>query len=131
MATGIAPTLANSILNHLTGRATWTAPAGIFIKLHLGDPGAAGAGSPAAEATRKQGTFGANAGGGSISNTAQAQWTAYPAVETVTHASVWDAATAGTFLWSTVLAAPKTMAIGETLTIAVGALNFNLTPLAA
>lgn len=129
--TGLAVGVANAVLNHWTGRAAWTAPAGLYVKLHLGDPGAAGTANPAAETTRKATTFGANAAAGTIANTAAVSWTAYPAAETVTHFSLWDAATAGTFQGSGALAAPKTMAVGETLTEAVGALVLSLTPIAA
>ena len=30
------------ILDHTTGTASWTAPSGVYLKLHTGDPGEAG-----------------------------------------------------------------------------------------
>jgi hypothetical protein len=46
-------TLANKILDHLRGGTAWTQPAGIFVKLHTADPGAAGATAAAAGSTTR------------------------------------------------------------------------------
>jgi hypothetical protein len=132
MATGFsAANLANKILDHLRGGTAWTQPGGLYVKLHTGDPGASGTANAAGNTTRVQSTFGTAASGGSIANTVQAQWTSYTTAETLTHFSIWDASSAGNFLWSGALTASKTMAIGDTLTEAVGALVLTLTPIAA
>ncbi len=119
MATGLAPALANSILNHFRGGTAWVAPAGLFVKLHIGDPGAAGTAFPAGNTARQQGTFGA-AAAGSIANTAQITWTNVPNAETYSHVSVWDAATGGVFQWSGPLGTPRAVTTGADFNIAIG-----------
>jgi hypothetical protein len=134
MATGPSDATADAILDHITGQATWTAPAGVFVKLHTGDPGAAGTSNASAETTRPEATFGTPASGGGVSNTVAVSWTNWPGGadgEAISHFSLWDASTAGNFLWSGALAAPKTMATGETLTFAVGDLDLAITTVAA
>ena len=129
MATGLSSAVANAILDAYCRSVAWTEPAGFFVKLHLGDPGAAGAGSPAAETTRKSITFSA-ASGGAITNSGAVSWTSYPAAETITHVSFWDAVTAGTFIGSDALATSRTPAVGDTVTLAAGDLDLSL-PVAA
>lgn len=116
----------NRMLDAHVGRTTMTLNAGFFAKLHTGSPGAAGATNPAAETTRKAVTFGAAAAAGAISNTVAFQWTTYPAAETITHVSFWDASTAGNFLGADDLPTARTMAIGDTLTIAIGDLDIDI-----
>lgn len=99
----------------------------VWVKLHLGDPGAAGTTNPAAETTRKQGTFGAAASGGAISNTAAIEWTALPAAETFTHVSFWSASTAGTFLGSDDLSSPAAVVINDVFRIPIGDLDLSVT----
>lgn len=130
MATGLSVAMANSILNHWRGGAAWVAPAGLFVKLHIGDPGAAGTANPAANTTRQQGTFATAVTTGSLVNSADINWTNLPNTETYSHYSVWDAAAAGAFQWSGQLTAPVAVAAGATATfkIAAGQLThtFNL-----
>ena len=40
MAVGLSAYLANKILDHATGRASFTMPSGVYAKMHTGDPGA-------------------------------------------------------------------------------------------
>lgn len=116
----------NKMLDALTGRTTYTANAAFYVKLHLGDPGAAGTSNPAAETTRQAVTFGSAAASGAISNTAQVQWTSLAATETISHVSFWTASTAGTFLGSDDLASAQNVNSGGTLTIAIGDLDLTL-----
>ncbi len=117
----------NRMLDAHTGRATMTANAGFFVKLHTGSPGAAGTNNAAAETTRKSVTFGTAPSAGSISNTAAVQWTSYPSAETLTHVSFWDASTAGNFLGADDLNTSQTTSIGNTFSIAIGALSLSIT----
>jgi hypothetical protein len=98
----------------------------VWVKLHLGDPGAAGTSNPAAETTRKQATFGAAASGGAVSNTVALEWTALPAQETFTHVSFWSASTAGTFLGSDDLSSSAPVEINDVFRIPIGDLDVNL-----
>ena len=86
MTTGLAPAVANSILDALCRSVAWTDPAAFWVKLHLGDPGAAGTANAAANTTRQQATFSA-ASGGAITNSAALTWTAVSTTEIYTHVS--------------------------------------------
>src|SRR5512140_1595691 len=111
MALGLAAAIAQSILNALCRNVPWTQPAAFYIKLHTADPGAAGATAPFGDTTRKAATFSAAAVDGTITTSADINWTNVSAAGTVSHVSFWDAATAGTFLGSDDLATPRTLAI--------------------
>lgn len=117
----------NKMLDALVGRTTYTANAAFYVKLHTGDPGAAGTNNAATETTRQAVTFGSAAASGAISNTAQVQWTSLAATETISHVSFWTASTAGTFLGSDDLASAQAVNSGGTLTIAIGDLDLTLT----
>lgn len=104
---------ANSVLN---GTAM---PATLYCKLHTGNPSAAGTSNAAAETTRKSFTK-TTSTVGATSNVAALTWASYPAAETITHVSWWDASTAGNCWGVAALLASKTMAIGETLECAIG-----------
>lgn len=119
--------VANKWLNWLFTVAQ-TAPAGTFVKLHTGDPGAAGTANASTVTTRSAATMAA-AASGSISLTGTAPQWAMTAAETITHISVWDASTAGNFLFSAALTASKSVSNGDTLTLST--LTVSVTPLAA
>lgn len=116
----------NSMLDAWTGRATYTANAAVYAKLHLGSPGAAGTSNAAAETTRQAVTFGDAAASGAISNTVAVTWTSVSTAETITHVSFWTASVAGTFLGADDLPASKTVAVGDNLTIAIGDLDLSI-----
>jgi hypothetical protein len=130
MAVGIAAATLNSWLDGLCRSVTWTEPAGFFVKLHTGDPGAAGASNAAGETDRVAVTFSA-ASGGAITNSADVTWTAVSTAETYSHVSFWDASVAGNFLGSDDLAVSRTVAVGDNFTIAAGDLDLAITPVAA
>jgi len=60
----------NKMLDAWAGRTAYTANAAVYVKLHIGDPGAAGTANAAANTTRQQAVFGSAAASGAISNTA-------------------------------------------------------------
>jgi hypothetical protein len=131
MAIGLAPGIAQSILNALCRNVAWTQPAGFFIKLHTGDPGIAGATAAFGDATRVAATFSAAAADGTITTSADTNWTNVTAAGTVSHVSFWSASSAGTFLGSDDLAVARTMAIGDNFTILAGDVDLSLAPVAA
>ena len=117
-------------LNALRGSAAWsTIPSGLYVKLHIGDPGV-GAGAPAAgSVTRVVVALTAPAGNAiAISGTAPL-WTNGGTTETLTHISIWDALTAGNFLWSAILTASQSWSTGNTFTLT--SLGVALAPVAA
>lgn len=130
MTVGIAAATLNSWLDGLCRATAYTVPVAFYVKLHLGDPGAAGATLPAANTTRQAVTFSA-AASGAITNSAAVTWTNVSTAETYSHVSFWDAAAAGTFLGSDDLAVARTVAVGDTFEIAIGDLDLAITPVAA
>ncbi len=98
MAEGLSVSTANSVLNAI-GRNTSYVVAQLYVQLHTGAPGAAGTSNVATNNTRKSVAFSAPAGG-SMSNSDTPLWSTVPATETYTKASVWTAASGGTFVGS-------------------------------
>ena len=124
MATGLSAYTANKFLDAL-GNATAFSVADVYIKLHVGDPGANGTSNAATETTRKVVTFAA-ASTGSIASDSAASWTNIAGSQDATHFTAWDNLTAGNFLFSgTITSNPYTA--GDTVTIASGALTASLT----
>lgn len=122
--------MANAALNALCRNVAWTQPAAFYVKLHIGDPGSAGASNAAGNTTRQSATFSA-ASAGSLTTSADVAWTNVSTAETYSHVSFWDASTNGTFLGSGALTASKLVAAGDNFTIVAGSLTVALTPLAA
>ena len=130
MATGLSATVANAILDAYCRSVAWSEPASFNVKLHTGDPGAAGTANAAGETTRKAVTFSA-ASGGAITNSGAVSWTIYPnGTDVITHVSFWDDISAGNFIGSDALAASRSPAAGDTVTLAAGDLDLSL-PVAA
>jgi hypothetical protein len=124
MATGLSSYTADKFLDAL-GNATAFSVADVYIKLHVGDPGANGTSNPATETTRKVVTFAA-AANGSIASDLAATWTNIAGSQDATHFTAWDNLTAGNFLFSgTITSNPYTA--GDTVTIASGSLTASLT----
>lgn len=130
MAVGISQAnVAHQWLNWIRGTAT-TAPSTIFVKLHTADPGSAGATAAAAgSTTRVAATFSAAAAGAIALTGTNPQWTNGGTSETLSHISVWDASTAGNFLWSAALTASQAWVSTNTFTLTT--LGVSLTPIAA
>ena len=124
MAHGLSAYLCNAFLNAL-GNATSFSVAVPYIKLHTGDPGAAGTANPATETTRKSVSFGA-ASAGAITSDADISWTNISGSQDATHFTAWDNISAGNFLFSgNITANPYTA--GDTYTISSGNLSASLT----
>ena len=129
MATGLATAKADSLLNLAYRGVAYTPPTTYYMKLHTGDPGAAGAGNPAGNTTRKAITFGSVPTGGNISNTVIVSWTEaeVTTVETYSHFSLWDAATAGTFQESGTFPVPKAVTGDAAFNIPIGDVDITYT----
>ena len=98
----------------------------VYVSLHTADPGETGTSEVTGGGYGREGptTFSA-AAAGTTSNTAQIDFTNMPAV-TVTHVGLYDAATAGNFLWGGALTASKTLNAGDTFRIAATDLDVSL-----
>lgn len=125
MAVGWAPGVANSILNALCRSTAWTEPDEVWVQLHVGDPGAAGTSNAATETDRIQATFGTNASGGAISNTAALVWTGVAGSEDYSHFTAWSASTSGTFLFSGTITA-NAVTTGDDFSIPISDLDVSL-----
>ena len=124
MATGLSSYLCNSFLNAL-GNNTSYAVTQVYIKLHVGDPGANATSNAATETTRKSVSFGA-ASAGAIASDADISWTNISGSQDATHFSTWDSLTAGNFLFSGTITGNAYTA-GDTYTISSGNLSASLT----
>ncbi len=124
MAHGLSAYLCNAWLDALANNTSY-AVAQVYIKLHTGDPGAAGTANAATETTRKAASFGA-ASAGAITSDADISWTNIAGSQDASHFTAWDNLTAGNFLFSgTITANPYTA--GDTYTISSGNLSASLT----
>jgi len=105
-------------LDFMTGKAV-SAPAGLFVKLHIGDPGVDGLNNAAAETDRQQGTWGV-ASGGQAANSGDITWLAVAASETYSHVSIWDQVTGGTVQYQGAMTAPVAVVAGGTFKLLAG-----------
>lgn len=123
MATGLSAYLSNALLDSV-GNATSFSVANVYVKLHVGDPGANGTANAATETTRKASAFAA-ASGGSISSDADVSWTNISGSQDATFFTTWDDASAGNFLFSGTIIGDAYTA-GDTFTIPAGSLTASL-----
>lgn len=116
-----------AVLDWVLLGATPTRPSAIFLALHTADPtetGAtaelgAGIGYARQSVTFAAGTSGAGTAASSNSQTFTASGAGFG---TVTHGSLWDASTSGNCLYKGALAASKTVAAGDSIVFASGAI---------
>jgi len=113
----------------LRNTADW-APTAVWTALHTADPTDAGSGAEVSAGSytyaRQQTAFNAaHATNGNTANTDIETWTNLPAC-TVTHIGIWDAATSGNLLFHTAVDSNKTVANGDTISIAAGAITITL-----
>jgi len=121
--------LANKWLDMLGGTA-FTAPTNSWVELHTADPGASGTtGVSAGSTTRRSVTWAAASAGSKAMSSMSGTWTNGGTSETISHIAVFDASTAGNFLFSVALTASKAWASGDTFTLTT--LTFAFTPIAA
>ena len=116
----------------LRGTAFTSVPDGsVYVSLHTADPLDAGSGAEVAAGgyTYARQLCAFNAAGtnaaGVTENTAIETWTNLPAC-TVTHIGIWNHLSAGDLLFHTAVDSSKTVANGDTISIAVGAITVTL-----
>ena len=125
MATGLSSAVANNILNALDDAGSWTPPAAVWIKLHTGDPGAAGTSNAASNTTRQSAVFG-SATAGSATTTNTITWTSVSATESYSHISAWDSDSGGALIWTDALEATRGLTAGDNFTISAGDIDISL-----
>ena len=124
MPTGLSSYLANKFLDAV-GNATAYSATDVYVKLHIGDPGADGTANAATETTRKSVSFSAASAGG-LTSDADLSWESIAGSEDATFFTVWDNLSAGNFLFSGTVAGNAYTA-GDTFTIPSGSLTVSLT----
>ena len=124
MATGISSYLADELLDAV-GNASSFSVGTVYIKLHIGDPGANGTSNPTTETTRKSASFGA-ASAGTLTSDADITWTSIAGSQDATFFTAWDNASAGNFLFSGSITGNAYTA-GDTYVIPSGSLTVSLT----
>ena len=94
-----------------------------YLQQHTGDPGPAGTSNVSAETTRKALTFAApsTVGSNRSSTASQVSWTWSAGGETLTHGSIWDAPSGGTFKGSLAWSSSRDVANGDTVNATVTA----------
>jgi len=128
-----AANTANKLLNTI-GRTGTTFTAGtLYVQLHTdassdAGPGNVGTANVSAVTTRYQATFSAASAGSMALSSMGGTWS-MTASENIKYITLWDASTAGTFLWSVQLTSPKSVVSGDTLSLT--SLTLALTPIAA
>ncbi len=94
--------------------------ASVYVSLHTANPGETGTSEASGGSyARQQAAFNAAASGVSI-NTAVINFAGMPAA-TITYIGLWDDVAAGNFLWGGAFSASQTIIVGNTLSIAAGA----------
>lgn len=116
---------ANALVSAEARNTAYTGPSTLYVSLHTADPGATGASEVSGGSYARQAVTFAAPSGGTASNSGVLNFTGMPAV-TVTHISLWDASTAGTFHQSGALTSSVVVASGNTLQFAAGAITFQV-----
>ena len=126
MASTISTYLQNKILDKTLRNTDYTV-ATVYVSLHTANPGEAGASEVTGGSyARQSASFDAATGDPGVGdNTANIVFASMPAA-TVTAVGLWDASTAGNFLWGGDLTASKPVSAGYTFQINAGALDVQL-----
>ncbi len=121
--------LETKILDYvLRDTADW-APATVYLALHTANPDEDGSGAEVSGGSyaRQACAFDAtHATGGNTANTSAESFTGMPDATTVTHIGIWDHPSAGNLLFYTAVDASKTVASGDTISVAAGAVTVTL-----
>ena len=120
--------LERKLLDHTLGTAAYTHPSQVHLALHTADPtdAAGGAECSGGSYARQTIDFNAAAGaGGAVTNSTAEDFADMPAC-TVTHIGIWDHASAGDLLYHGSVSTPKTVADGDTISLAIGQLTVTL-----
>ena len=113
------------VLDHFLGTASTTAPSAVYLSLHTANPDEDGSGTEVSGNgySRQAVTFAAASSGSSSSNSVEEFTASGGAFGTVTHFGIWDASSSGNLLYYGALTASKTIADGDTLRFASGAIT--------
>ena len=125
--------LANKLLNSIGGTGTTFTAGSLYVQLHTdansdAGPGVNGTANVSANTTRQLLAFSAAASGSKSLSASPTAWS-MTATENIKYITLWDASTAGNFLWMVTLTSPKSVVSGDSLQLT--SLTLALTPIAA
>jgi len=119
--------VANGVLDYLFNSQALAQPSAWYVQLHTADPGDDGVGSEStAFSSRVQCTDWTSASGKTLSNNAAVLFSNASGGETITHVSIFDAATSGNCLGYASLTASKTVSSGDDLNFAIGEIDISI-----
>lgn len=117
---------ANKALDHVLRNTAWTKPTNTYVSLHTADPGLTGANEVSAGWYARQTASWAVATTSGISTNATLTWSAITGSGvTVTHIGLWDASSAGNFLWALDVT-DKAYSVGQVPRIASGNVSITI-----
>ena len=109
--------LRGKIIDHVLRNVPYTSPATVYVALHTSDPtiaGTPGTEVPVGWYARQVAAFGAQGVAGNTSNSGTITYNSVTgSTVTVTHFSIWDAATLGNMLEFAPLSASKTFNVTD------------------
>jgi hypothetical protein len=121
--------LENKLLDHALATASFTIPTDVYVGLHTGSPLDDNSGANEISGngyTRKVAAFAAAASGSSSTNATITFDAATGNWGTITHISVYDAATNGNLLFHGAVTTSKTIETGDSFQISSGNLTISL-----
>jgi len=115
------------VLDHFLGTASTSSPSNVYLALHTANPTDAGSGAEVSGNgySRQVITFASASSGSAASNSVEEFTASGGAFGTVTHFGIWDASSSGNLLYYGALSASKTIADGDTLRFASGAITIS------
>lgn len=126
--------LERKLLDHTLGTAAYTHPSQVYLALFTADPLDAGTGAEVSNSggstyARQTIDFNAAAGaGGSVTNSTEENFTNMPGC-TVTHIGIYDSVDSSgsnNLLYHGSVSTPKTVVLGDTISLATGQLTVTL-----
>lgn len=118
--------IGNKILDAILNAVTLTGITTPYIALHTGDPGLVGSSEVTGGSyIRKAGSF-ITAASKAADNDSAIEYPGMPAA-TITFLGIWDAETAGNFIWGGANTGTQAVAAGNVFRLAVGVIDTSLT----
>jgi len=115
----------DKILDHMLRNQSFTPPASVYAALNVDDPLETGACEVSGQGYARQSIAWNAATGGTLDNSAVIDFTDMPAA-CIRFASIHDASTSGSVLWSGSLSASKTVNASDTFQFPAGSLDVTL-----
>jgi hypothetical protein len=127
---GLSDYLEGKLIDHLLRGIAFTPPSTLYISLHTGDPGEAGANELSAGGYARHTYTSGTTKWSNVSGTSKnSVLITFPVSTsswgTITHFGIWDAATGGNLLFSGALTNSRAVSLGDTVSFPVDFLNID------